>query len=356
MKINEKSSLEEIEIYNIVEEILQIEDKIKEINEQRLVKENKSFNTQLRNSNNTKKKYATVARVLNEELIFNLKPYKILLCSEEQEANRLNEEISNINKQLKQLTRSSKGNIYKMSYEKIKEIINVKKTSDEIQMINQEIESFAKISQMLNKSLSEYKNKFNELNECKMMNKEEKVAYKIDIVNLISQKESIEELTKIYYLYYYHNSEQIILKRELEVYDYEIEKVHSNNITKIIQSIIDLLNDQRKSNKSIIENKSINFKNIIQDAVLENIKHKQSNKKKACDELFNKILIKILKIIDVNSNKLNSNNKDIFSFTIESLSQYLKYLTKQSYIEEILHQRFLLTTKQNNIKSIRKKY
>lgn len=348
----EKESDEEIEIYGIVEEILRLEDKIAEMNH---FNENKSSNREVIDNVKAKEKHLYIAKELNEEMTCSLMPYRSMLTVKIQELERIKEKIANANKQLNQMESLSKGNIYKISSEKIKEIINSKKSSDDIKTIEQEIESAMKIRSMLYASLSDYRNKCNALLECGMMIKEEKETYRVDIVNLISQKESIEELIKIHQHHQDFNDNSLkmihINKKEIEVYHYEVEKLNENTILKISQSIIESMKElpNQNSNSNNINAKDVHISNIIQDTLIKYTKT-QNNHKKSPDEVLIELSSKILRAINPTENKeSNTSNDENSGYSIESLSTYLNFLIKINYIEEVLQQRMLFTTKEYKI-------
>ncbi len=344
---SEKIITEEEIIYELVDNILSTEDKIKDIEYSidnidekkglglKLINLTKEMNNNISSINDLKKEISEKEKKFNEYKIKNNINIK-----------KIENEIKEKEEKLNKILLNQNNEIYKISYEKIEKIINKKKDCDELKKIKKEININKNIKKNLEKIINEKINEREEITEKLLMLREEKNNLNIQLINLISKKESIEELYKLYFYNLNNNinecnggnQEKKFIKSnfknndmKINIYHFEISKINiykcSNDISNILVKFIFSQNkeDNNKFNQekiSQIIKKDLNY--IIQE------------------NLFNFIQIDLKKI---NSNKIEKFflflanqilNKIQIEIQIEKIINLLKYIFKVNYYEIII--------------------
>ena len=184
-------STEEEMIHEIVDNILKTQDKI--IEKQNLTKLNNNSGIGLK-INEIKKNIDNYSNIIHQKILeIKEKENEIIKSKKmvENEINKLNKEINNIEDNIKKIKNSSNNeDFYKMSYEKIEELI----MNDGICL-----ESFQKGKKITKKekNLSKLNDEKNKVIESLLMLKEEKNSINFYLFNIVSEKESIEENLKL---------------------------------------------------------------------------------------------------------------------------------------------------------------
>ena len=344
---SEKIITEEEIIYELVDNILSTEDKIKDIEYSidnidekkglglKLINLKKEMNNNISSINDLKKEISEKEKKFNEYKIKNNSNIK-----------KIENEIKEKEEKLNKILLNKNNEIYKISYEKIEKIINKKKDCDELKKIKKEINLNENIKKNLEKIINEKINEREEITEKLLMLREEKNNLNIQLINLISKKESIEELYKLYFYNLNNNinecnggnQEKKFIKSnyknndlKINIFHFEISKINiykcSNDISNILVKFIFSQNkeDNNKFNQekiSQIIKKDLNY--IIQE------------------NLFNFIQIDLKKI---NSNKIEKFflflanqilNKIQIEIKIEKIINLIKYIFKVNYYEIII--------------------
>lgn len=381
-KDEESISPQERIIYEIVEDILRTEDKIAELSDS-LTHDNKSssLSVELMTLRNEKSNFALYIKELRDEMSAKLSPNQKVISKKEAEVNRLNNRMEATENELKHLAKTAKGNVYLMSYEKIEDMINSKKINDDIKMIDEEIATSESLKLSIEASLNENKNKQNELIECMMMLKEEKETYKDEVVNIISQKESIEEIIKLYAQFQIKQSVEWDInsksntngnrnKKEIDLSYYEIAKVDINKVINQIDQILigkhSLIHQSSlEVNENLMTVQSMYMNNSMKNLILEYI-NQYNHSSNATEAFISRLAHQLVKI--VKSNQIALDDLDLndetyemtkeITFPIEeninedSLGLYIKYIFKASFYEEVIKQILSFTSK--DYKAIKK--
>ena len=177
-------STEEEMIYEIVDNILKTQDKI--IEKQNLTKLNNNFGIG-KKINEIKKNIENYSNIIHQKISeIKNKENEIIKNKKikENEINNLNKEIKKIEDNIKKINNSSNNeDFYKMSYEKIEELI----MNDGIRL-----ESFQQGKKTLKKekNLTNLNNEKNKVIESLLMLKEEKNFINFYLFNVVSEKES----------------------------------------------------------------------------------------------------------------------------------------------------------------------
>ena len=184
-------STEEEMIHEIVDNILKTQDKI--IEKQNFTKLNNNSGIGLK-INEIKKNIDNYSNIIHQKILeIKNKENEIVENKKmvENEINKLNKEINNIEENIKKIKNSSNNeDFYKMSYEKIEELI----MNDGICL-----ESFKNGNKILKKekNLSKLNDEKNKILESLLMLKEEKNSINFYLFNIVSEKESLEENLKL---------------------------------------------------------------------------------------------------------------------------------------------------------------
>ena len=320
-------STEEEMIYEIVDNILKTQDKI--IEKQNLTKLNNNFGIG-KKINEIKKNIENYSNIIHQKISeIKNKENEIIKNKKitENEINNLNKEINKIEDNIKKIKNSSNNeDFYKMSYEKIEELI----MNDGIRL-----ESFQQGKKTLKKekNLTNLNNEKNKVIESLLMLKEEKNSINFYLFNVVSEKESLEENLKII------------------LFDcIDKNKIKNKNIKNLNKKISNFLNENNikfdfnfKDFNLDFEKCSSEISNLIINFINENDFEENSNQMKN----INNILIMFFQNNFIKFNKNNIQNYlNELSFNLiknfnlpflqNKFSNFLKYFLKFFILEKII--------------------
>ena len=135
---------------------------------------------------------------------------------------------------------------------------------NEIFKYKKDIENYETNKNIILNNIEELKQKENQIKELLKMAKEEKLIVKDEIINLISQKESLDEILKFKKLNmslmndYINNNQNN--NNKIELNNYELENIDinkaSNKLVEDLSEIIEI-NNHRENNKFVNSNGNI---------------------------------------------------------------------------------------------------
>ena len=279
--------MEEELIYEIVDCIVNNQDKIKELTHQiESPEENEIFKKEIQYKNSLSSNIKRINRYENDIKI-NDKKFKAYSNNFYNKMENIENEIESISNKLNEFDKKNNDKeLYKISYEKFKKILlnkqdkkNLKHSQSEYNHIN---DDFLKLSKDM-KNIEEEKNELNEMNS---MLEEEKERIELKMFDYMTLKESYEEISKQYLKQYFfqdmnigegkNNDNNIINEineskdiRNISLKYFELNYIDFNKLSQEMSSqIIYLINHEIKSNK-IDNNDIINIKsydNIIKSS------------------------------------------------------------------------------------------
>ena len=190
---------EEEIIYEIVDNILSTQDKIKDIQFSiQNIDETKGLGFKLRNLKNEIKKNISSINDLKNQITEKENQFNEYKIKYNLQIKKILNEIYEKDRKLRNISSNKNDEIYKISYEKIEDIIKKKKDQDELKNISIEYNTTDNLKRNIENSLTEKINEREEVTERLLMLKEEKDNLNEQLINLISEKESLEELSKLY--------------------------------------------------------------------------------------------------------------------------------------------------------------
>ena len=349
---------EEEIIYEIVDNILNTQDQIDELTRSiEKIDENsglglKQFNLKHSITKNISKINNLTLQIQDKEKQFENFKYKNNI-----KIKKLEDEINEKEKKIKDIY-SKKGDIYKISYEKIEQIISKKKDIDELKNVSIEFNTTDHIERQIKNFLEENFMRKNEINERLLMLKEEKNSENENIINLISEKESLEEMTKIYlqnlnYTLNTSNGANTIINDKLslsqsfsnnqeiefDLFYFQICQIDinkccieiTNNLSKFFFPNL-LINDFNEEDIFISSKKNLLY-NIIQNSLIDIINLNQN----AISNNEIQILLKDLSKKIVSELKLN--------FPFQKILNVIKYIIKLNYLEIIINNNLIFLNK-----------
>ena len=280
-----------------------------------------------------------------------------------------------------------------LSSEQIEEVVTAMNQSDdniiEVQKTKKDIEHSEAMQLSLKKQIDDTKMKLNEIENILYMMKEEKISIKEELINLISQKESLEEIVKLSIINM--SSSNVNGKRSfplnnpqekaIELFSYEINHIDLNKVTNAIcDGIMEIVESSNQSNNVIMELNIGEVRNGSQSNVSNNahqginreylekiIKEEISNFNKSIKvyvaapvnslitSLANIILNSILSY-DASQREDSHNlfgDMNLVNFntniTSQSLSYYLICVFKVFYYESLIESKITFTTKEYKV-------
>ena len=267
---NKENQNEEIHIYNLVNIISSIHKKI--------------YDLQKSMEHTKKNELYQRLSLIEEEIIkkreeinnFNEKKnnkemnFKKIISLNELNNQIIEMDLGDLNEKIKDMTIDGRNNtkdLYLISNDDIGTILSEKKNIDNLKYINIDFTFlFNKYQNILN-DINAYKNKKEQLDEKMNMLNEEKSIIETKIMEYISKKESLEELTKIYLFKFFEgikNSENQIdnfqafinnikmSEENLIIHIYELKGIDIDNLCKEIASqIIFTINNNINNNLNI---------------------------------------------------------------------------------------------------------
>ena len=344
---NNPGTEEEI-IYEIVDNILSTQDKIKDIQYSiQNIDQNTGLGFKLLNlKKEIKNNISSINELKNEisdkESRFN--EYKI---KHNIKIKKIDNEILEKEEKLRKISLNQNEEIYKISYEKIENIIKKKKDSDELKKISIEYNSTENAKRNLDNLIKDKINEREEITERLLMLREEKNNLKEQIINLISEKESIEELYKLYIMNINNNLNEINGGNNSNLYEknntsnnyvnvnlfhFEICKININKCTNEISNILIKFCNMSKTNINVINEYDESYINLLKSELFNIIQNDlvdfiQLNNKVISSKKIEKFFISL-------SNKII--NKIQIEISNEKIVNLLKYIIKVNYYETII--------------------
>ena len=339
---------EEEIIYEIVDDILSTQDKIKDIQFSiQNIDETKGLGFKLRNLKNEIKKNISSINDLKNQITEKENQFNEYKIKYNLQIKKILNEIYEKDRKLRNISSNKNDDIYKITYEKIEDIIKKKKDQDELKNISIEYNTTDNLKRNIENSLTEKINEREEVTERLLMLKEEKDNLNEQLINLISEKESLEELSKLYIQNIYAplngingadslNQKKIYVNNnnikdfEVNLFFFEICKINinktSNDIANILVNFIihnNLVNDDLSNDETFIQYKKNEFINIIQNDLINFIQSNNKKNKKIIEKFLDSLSNKILNEIQIN-------------IPIEKISNLLKYVIKVNYYESVI--------------------
>ena len=282
-----------------------------------------------------------------------------------------------------------------LSSEQIEEIVTAMNQSDdniiEVQKTKKDIEHSEAMQISLKKQIDDTKMKLSEIENIMYMMKEEKISIKEELINLISQKESLEEIVKLSIInmsssnvngkrsFPLNNSQE----KAIELFSYEINHIDLNKVTNAIcDGIMEIVESSNQSNNVIMElnigevrngsqsnvsNTSNEPRGINREYLEKIIKEEISNFNKSIKVYVaspvNSLITSLANIIinsilsyDASQREDNHNlfgDMNLVNFntniTSQSLSYYLICVFKVFYYESLIESKITFTTKEYKV-------
>ena len=356
--------MEEEIIYEIVDSIVSNQDKIEELTQKiESPSEDEIFQKEMLYKKYLTKNIKYIHKLEKQKKINekNLKKYK---TDNQSKLEQLENEISKINNILLELNNNN-NEIYKLSYEKYKNVILNKENENNLNIFNDEYNSIVLNYNNLLEEINNNESRKNKFIEIERMLEEERECVDRKIIEYMSLKESYEEIAKLQLKVFVlenlknninsnnkkgeNNGAKILIdekeqkkininiNKDIEVYFYEINNIDINMLgTEISRQLINIINYFIKSSnnkendininenseKNIYNNKSSGFqkikKNYLNDILDDDISNNNLNLIKNKSKIIynksdTKSLISILssKLIKEIYNYLSSSNNDI---------------------------------------------
>ena len=222
--------MEEELIYEIVDCIVNNQDKIKELTHKlNHPEENEIYKKEMQYKNSLSSNIKKINKYENEKKINN-KMFKEFTNKFYTKIEKIDNEISFISDKLKEFEKNNKNKeLYKSSYEKFKNIILNKKDKENLKYSQKVLNRINAKNIVMSKDLKIIGEERNQLKEINLMLEEDKRGIDLKIVDYMSLKESYEEIAKQY------------LKKFI-LYNININgDIENNNYNNIINENIDSL-------------------------------------------------------------------------------------------------------------------
>ena len=342
---------EEILIYENVEKIFQNQSKINNIKNEMILNEKEGLGLIINNLEKELNKNDSIIKKYNNEIENIKKNYKKNFLKQNLKLKKIEKDIKDLNIKLKNIINNKNNDIYKLTYSRIEEIFEKKKNLEILKNINNEINN-----NINNEILLENNNKkFNEkkifYKENLNMIEEENNLMNIHTNNLISKKETIEEIINIFFNKI-NNPKNNNINFNFEIYHYELSNINiyncseniSNKIINYLTNFYDENNFNNNENNFELDfnDKSFIIKNLnLIHTEIKNILLKQfANFINEKSNLFTSYMMKNFllncskKILNIFS--LNNINIDSNIFNKENLSNFIKLNIKLDYLGNIL--------------------
>jgi chromosome segregation ATPase len=264
--ISHQLCTEEEIIYEIVDDIINTENKITEMTNSLIINNDSNLNQPQFNLKHKISKNISEINSLNSDLKNKKNDLKLLQKTNQKEINDIEMHIQEIEMKIKNISNINniREDIYKISYEKIEEIIHKKKNEDDLKQTFYEYSNYNSQLQNLKINLTSLQMQYNQIQERLQLLNEEINSTEDNIINLLSQKESIEELCNLLFkINTSHKNNQNILNtnnnvlfstmskynitttlanqselRNIELFHYEICQCDIAKISKDISEII----------------------------------------------------------------------------------------------------------------------
>ena len=386
INMNNYPSNEETLIHSLVDDIYQAESKITEINQNQLeYNENNPQQIEIKKLEEEKEKLKKNLTEISSSLSSYLSNNNSLIKEKQNLINDLNNQINQLKEKLSKfnpvtfqsLTLSkyilSNNSIEFLTKEQINQIIvDSKKTQthgNEFQKFQLEIDNYEINKNNIISNIEELKQKEEQIKELLKMAKEEKLVVKEEIINLISQKESLDEILKFKKLNMSLLSDNkninIENNNQIELFPYELANLDINKTSnKLIEDIIEIieinnnkqnnnLNNINGNNSLEMENNNVHISinsnylnNIIKNDLsnfLKVLKIKKNNTKEKVKEFISSLCKSIIGCF-VSNIFVSNSNLDQFSYN--TMCDYLLYFLKAIHYEGIIENKLNFINKE----------
>ena len=320
--------MEEELIYEIVDCIVNNQDKIKELTHKlNHPEENEIYKKEMQYKNSLSSNIKKINKYENEKKNSN-KMFKEFTNKFYTKIEKIDNEISFISDKLKEFEKNNKNKeLYKSSYEKFKNIILNKKDKENLKYSQKVLNRINAKNIVMSKDLKIIGEERNQLKEINLMLEEDKRGIDLKIVDYMSLKESYEEIAKQYlkkfilyningdiennnilnenidsFLIYTNNDMPKIILYSYEMSCLDFTKIENEISSQIIYLINNYIKETKDDNNDIMDIKS--YDKMIKSEEDKNLVNFLENKEN--NKLFNSI---------INKTKLNYNKQEIISLT-----------------------------------------
>ena len=320
--------MEEELIYEIVDCIVNNQDKIKELTHKlNHPEENEIYKKEMQYKNSLSSNIKKINKYENEKKINN-KMFKEFTNKFYTKIEKIDNEISFISDKLKEFEKNNKNKeLYKSSYEKFKNIILNKKDKENLKYSQKVLNRINAKNIVMSKDLKIIGEERNQLKEINLMLEEDKRGIDLKIVDYMSLKESYEEIAKQYlkkfilyningdiennnilnenidsFLIYTNNDMPKIILYSYEMSCLDFTKIENEISSQIIYLINNYIKETKDDNNDIMDIKS--YDKMIKSEDDKNLVNFLENKEN--NKLFNSI---------INKTKLYYNKQEIISLT-----------------------------------------
>ena len=320
--------MEEELIYEIVDCIVNNQDKIKELTHKlNHPEENEIYKKEMQYKNSLSSNIKKINKYENEKKINN-KMFKEFTNKFYTKIEKIDNEISLISDKLNEFEKNNKNKeLYKSSYEKFKNIILNKKDKENLKYSQKVLNRINAKNIVMSKDLKIIGEERNQLKEINLMLEEDKRGIDLKIVDYMSLKESYEEIAKQYlkkfilyningdiennnilnenidsFLIYTNNDMPKIILYSYEMSCLDFTKIENEISSQIIYLINNYIKETKDDNNDIMDIKS--YDKMIKSEDDKNLVNFLENKEN--NKLFNSI---------INKTKLYYNKQEIISLT-----------------------------------------
>ena len=320
--------MEEELIYEIVDCIINNQDKIKELTHKiKHPEENEIYKKEMQYKNSLNSNIKRINKYENEIKI-NDKIFKEFANKFYAKSDKIDDEISIISEKLNEFDKNNKNkDLYKASYEKFKNMILNKKDKENLKYSQKVLNRINAKNIVMSKDLKIIGEERNQLKEINLMLEEDKRGIDLKIVDYMSLKESYEEIAKQYlkkfilyningdiennnilnenidsFLIYTNNDMPKIILYSYEMSCLDFTKIENEISSQIIYLINNYIKETKDDNNDIMDIKS--YDKMIKSEDDKNLVNFLENKEN--NKLFNSI---------INKTKLYYNKQEIISLT-----------------------------------------
>ena len=320
--------MEEELIYEIVDCIVNNQDKIKELTHKlNHPEENEIYKKEMQYKNSLSSNIKKINKYENEKKINN-KMFKEFTNKFYTKIEKIDNELSLISDKLKEFEKNNKNKeLYKSSYEKFKNIILNKKDKENLKYSQKVLNRINAKNIVMSRDLKIIGEERNQLKEINLMLEEDKRGIDLKIVDYMSLKESYEEIAKQYlkkfilyningdiennnilnenidsFLIYTNNDMPKIILYSYEMSCLDFTKIENEISSQIIYLINNYIKETKDDNNDIMDIKS--YDKMIKSEDDKNLVNFLENKEN--NKLFNSI---------INKTKLYYNKQEIISLT-----------------------------------------
>ena len=335
--IDNLPSTEEEIIYDLIDGILNNNNKINELKNSLEFNDENGLGLKINNlkqefTNNILKINQNKKELEEKEKIYDENKIKLNLNIE-----NLNNDFKEIEKKIKNFNNFNVVDIFDLSFDKIEKIISKIKDEDNLKNISIEFNKIDNLKRKLSNNLNEYLIKKNQITEINNMLNEEKIIIENNLLNLISEKESFEEIIKSYLKFCLNDNNNLNINNNkikkysenFEIFYYEISIINLINFSQNFSEIFFDFIEKNNLFKNISYEKNINIKickfelnTLIKNKLINFIESKGQKSKKNLNDFIINLSKEIL--LKFNINFFNSKKFENFI----KINIKLNYLTK----------------------------